>query len=107
MNDSEILAKLKPTELTLGEVAYAIKKVLPKTEWNIFYVRDKANTLRAVHVYWSSVDGGWHVSAPVVAYPYGWNGGYRVFSRNSFEASDDSLLEKFREKVEGVLRIET
>ncbi|MEK7586971.1 MAG: hypothetical protein AAB453_03840 [Patescibacteria group bacterium] len=47
---------------------------------NIFYIRDIAGVLRAVGVSW--YDGGWHVHAYSVEYPYEWNGGSQVFSRN-------------------------
>lgn len=82
MLDKEILEELKPSELTLGEVAYAIKNILKKEDWAIFYVRDKDNELRAVGVGWHG--GGWSVRAFSVSGPDGWNDGYRVFSRTQF-----------------------
>jgi hypothetical protein len=48
---------------------------------NIFYIKDTAGALRAVHAYWHG--GGWHVGAVAVTYPYEWRGGRRVFSRDS------------------------
>ena len=48
---------------------------------NIFYVRDQADVLRAVDVFWGG--GGWDVDALSVLDQYGWLGGSRVFSRNS------------------------
>jgi len=48
---------------------------------NIFYIRDVAGALCAVHAYWRG--DGWRVAAYSVAGPDGWRGGRRVFSRNS------------------------
>ncbi len=48
---------------------------------NIFYVRDTADVLRAVYVYW--LGDGWYVFALAVTRPGTWLAGYRVFSRNS------------------------
>ena len=47
---------------------------------NIFYVRDIEGTLRAVRVYWGG--SGWRVDATPVGYPFRWDAGSQVFSRN-------------------------
>ena len=48
---------------------------------NIFYIKDVVGVLYAVCVSWYG--GGWYVSAGRVDDEYGWDGGCRVFSRNS------------------------
>jgi len=48
---------------------------------NIFYIKDQAGALRTVIVSW--FDDGWLVYACSVEYPSRWDGGFRVFSRNS------------------------
>ena len=113
MLDNEILSELKPTKCSLEDVAYTLKhnKEL-KENWNIFYVKDKNDVLRAVGVIW---DGdGWRVRAYSVSYPSRWVGGPRVFSRNSFDTLElepssfedrISVLEIFKDKVEKVLKI--
>ena len=114
MNSKEILNELKPSELTLTDVAYAIQNILDKTDWAIFYVRDKENVLRAVYVYWRSGRGGWLVDADGVGDSGWWGVGYQVFSRNSFgrpDSSDTSVLdrltalEEWRGRVEKILKI--
>lgn len=47
---------------------------------NIFYIRDINVCLRAVGVSWDG--GGWDVGAGSVGYPFGWDDGGRVLSRN-------------------------
>ncbi|NTU67116.1 MAG: hypothetical protein HGB08_04310 [Candidatus Moranbacteria bacterium] len=51
---------------------------------NIFYVRDDVQVLWAVGVGWGG--DGWRVNAYSVAGTNGWDGAYRVFSRNSSNA---------------------
>lgn len=48
---------------------------------NIFYIRGRAGVLWAVGCDWYGV--GWNVRAGSVGDPLGWDGGDRVFSRNS------------------------
>lgn len=60
MNDTEIMAELKPGEVLLSEV-YQTLKTMDKDTWALFYVRDVSGVLRTVSVYW--FDGGWHVFA--------------------------------------------
>lgn len=122
MSDQEIMAELKPTELTLGEVYYALETA-DRSGWTLFYVKDKDGVLRAVRVFWRG--DGWGVRARSVEDPDGWYDGFQVFSRNRFEtrslfpnpknliSSDPSDLEKriaeleqFKAKVEKVLRLE-
>ena len=76
-------------ETTLGAV-YSLMKLQPNGEAgillangyaNIFYVRDVEDTLRTVGVSWCDV--GWFGFAGSVTRPGGWDGGDRVFSRNS------------------------
>lgn len=77
------------SETTLTEMFFLMEKqgngeagvLLNNGYVNIFYIRDQKGVLRAVYVYWS--DGGWDVRANSVEYPYGWNDGDQVFSRNS------------------------
>ena len=51
---------------------------------NIFYIRDIKGVFWAVGCGWDG--GGWRVGAISVEDPRGWDGGRRVFSRNSFES---------------------
>ena len=51
---------------------------------NIFYIRDIKGVFWAVGCYWGG--DGWDVSADSVGAPDVWDGGNRVFSRNSFES---------------------
>lgn len=122
MNDAEILAELKPTEVSLEEVYHALETA-DHSDWRLFYVKDKDEVLRAVFVRW--YDDGWVVSALSVGDPRRWLGGPQVFSRNCFETvslspdpktlktSDPSdleqrvvELEQFKAKVEKVLILE-
>jgi len=48
---------------------------------NIFYVPDITGTLRTVILFWTVV--GWRVQARSITFPFGWNAGVQVFSRNS------------------------
>lgn len=92
MSDSEILAELKPTEVSLGDV-YETLKTMDKSWCGIFYVKDKENVLRAVYVFWDC--HGWDVGVVVVSFPLDWDAVDRVFSRNPFGSqtlnSPDSL----------------
>lgn len=90
MNDSAILAELKPTEVSLEEM-YDILKNLDHSIWAIFYIKDVDNVVRAVYVRWD--DGGWSVEAYGVSDPDGWSVGYQVFSRNwdSYALNSDPL----------------
>lgn len=56
--------------------------LLTNGDMNIFYVRvrDRSLALRVVDIFWR--DGGWHVGASVFDCRC-WNGGPRVFVRNS------------------------
>ena len=65
MNDKEILAELKPTEVSMEEIV-ATLKTLDHSVWALFYCRDNNSLLRAVRVSWS--DDGWCVFAGGVAY---------------------------------------
>lgn len=89
--DSPIIAELggePKVETTLTEVFSLMEKqpngeegVLLNNGWaNIFYVRDKNNILRTMHMYWY---GGWNAHAYSVEDPITWRDGYRAFSRNS------------------------
>ena len=79
MNDSEILAELKPQEVTLSEAYYTVQ-AMDKDVWALFYIKDKDNVLRVVRVYWGG--GGWGWGAGSVLDPREWFVGSRVFSRN-------------------------
>ncbi len=88
--DGPIMTELgELAKTTLGEVFVLLKKqskgekgaLLTNGYANIFYVRDSAQALRAVRVNWYG--GGWDVNAYSVGYPYDWDAGYRVFSRDS------------------------
>jgi len=81
MNDSEILAELKPTEVTLDEV-YSTLQTMDKSWWAIFYVKDVSGVLRTVNANWCG--GGWGVGADGVANPGRWGDSSQVFSRNPF-----------------------
>jgi hypothetical protein len=98
--DAPILAELggeAKAETTLTGVFFLMEKqasgeegVLLNNGWaNIFYVKDNAGVLRAVGVRWN--DDGWIVNAYSVENPFSWDGGIRVFSRNSvLESSETS-----------------
>src|SRR3990167_3965796 len=76
MNDKEILAELKPQEVTLNEFVYILehdKDLLKNGYTNIFYIRDKNGTLWAVSACWGGVDRGWDVDAYSVASPFEWS----------------------------------
>lgn len=79
MNDKDILAELKPSEVSLGEI-YSTLENGDKSIWYLFYAKDNSGVLRAVRVGWGVY--GWHVRASSVGNPVGWDVGYRVFSRN-------------------------
>ena len=51
---------------------------------NIFYIRDSAGVLWAVHVNW--YDDGWGVNASSVSGPRAWYAGDQVFARNSLKS---------------------
>ncbi len=115
MLDEEILKEWRPSKMTLGELAYALKNevgLLKNGYGNIFYIKDKDDTLRAVRAYWSAGSGGWFVSARSVTLSYGWGAGDQVVSRNLTSAKPkDSLesrlkaLEDFKEKVEKIIKL--
>ena len=84
-------------ETTLSEMFSLMEKqkhgedgVLLNNGWaNIFYIKDVAGVLRAVHVSWG--DDGWCVYAHSVERPRSGGDGYQVFSRNSvLESSETS-----------------
>ena len=78
MNDIEILAELKPTEVSIEEIV-ATLKTLDHSVWALFYCKDKNSVLHAVDAYWNGV--GWDVDAGAVTSPDTWRAGYLVFSR--------------------------
>lgn len=83
MNDSEILAELKPTVVSIVDI-YTTLESKDKSVWAIFYCNDVTGVLRAVRVSW---DGdGWCVFADSIGDPRGWDAGYQVFFRNSFDS---------------------
>jgi hypothetical protein len=98
--DGPIIAELggeEKSETTLSEMFSLMEKqgkgedgvLLNNGYANIFYIRDLAGVLRAVGVRWGG--GGWGVGADSVGGPDRWDGGYRVFSRNSvLESSEPS-----------------
>ena len=94
MTYTEILENLKPTEVTLGDV-YTHLETASHNDWMLFYVKDTEGVLRMVDVRWYGV--GWGVFAFSVGSSYGWNVGYRVFSRNPFDTltSDPQTLKPF------------
>ena len=90
--DSPIITKLggeEKAESSLAEMFHLMslqkngeEGALLNNGWaNIFYIRDVNGVLRAVYVDWY-VDG-WRVRANSVGHRGGWDGGNRVFSRNS------------------------
>ena len=115
MLDQDILNHLKPKESNLGELAWALKnesRMLKNGYANIFYVRDKKNTLWAVNAGWSS--DGWSVYAYSVTDPYGWDDGSQVFSQvfsvlKTLDSGDLEFrikeLEKFKQKVEKIINL--
>ncbi len=92
MNDTEILKEYNPTELTLGDVLYALKEGLIEKSWwgGILYVKDSIGVLRTVLVYW--LDVGWVVDADSVEDPGRWLDGSQVFSRLVLESSEPSPM---------------
>ena len=91
MKDEEILKILKPQEISLGDLAYILKD-FDKSEWCLFYIKDKAGTLRAVSAYWVADGGFWGVDANPVVGPGVWIAGVRVFSRKFLSNSDNQTL---------------
>lgn len=81
MNDKEILKELKPSEVTIEEIAETLK-TLDHSTYNLFYCKDKDGVLRTVDVGWRG--DGWFADADALD-AYGWLDGRRVFSRNSRE----------------------
>ncbi len=90
--DDPIIAELggkAKAETTLAEMFSLMEKqgkgengvLLNNNYVNIFYIKDKNDVLRTVHVFWD--DGGWGVDASSVEYPHKWYGGIQVFSRSS------------------------
>src|SRR3990167_10179737 len=62
MKDKEILEILKPQEISLGDLAYILKdldKSGGQSNWCLFYIKDKAGTLRAVGAGWDADRGDW------------------------------------------------
>ena len=116
MNDKEILAELKPTEVSMEEIV-ATLETLDHSVWALFYCKDKNSVLRAVDARWG--DDGWHVCAGAVTSPLTWRAGYQVFSRAILESkslsTSDTLplrnfvpreeFEAFKEKVENILKL--
>ena len=116
MNDIEILAELKPTEVSMEEIV-ATLETLDHSVWALFYCKDKNSVLRTVGVLW--YNDGWDVSADGVARPSAWCAGYQVFSRAILESkslsTSDTLplrnfvpreeFEAFKEKVENILKL--
>ena len=94
MLDSEILAEYRPEEMTLDELSYLLESkegLLTNGYANIFYIRDKENTLWAVSAYWYAVDDGWSVYADSVGSPGRWSADDRVVSRNLTLRPSDPL----------------
>jgi hypothetical protein len=99
--DGPIIAELggeAKVETTLTEL-YGLMKLQANGEegallnngWaNIFYIKDQNGVLRAVFVRWHDV--GWHVNALSVEDPSAWDGGDRVFSRNSVLKPSDTAV---------------
>ena len=81
MNDEEIKKAYNPSEVSFGEIVGWMKE--NNDGWNIFYVKDAKDVLRAVDVDWFG--SGWGAGASEVGDPHPWNGGRRVFSRNPLE----------------------
>lgn len=90
--DGPIIAELggeAKAETTLTEMFSLMEKqkngeagaLLNNGYANIFYIKDSTGALRAVHVRWFG--DGWLVGADSIGFPNGWDGGSRVFSRNS------------------------
>jgi len=90
--DRSIIADLGgevKAEVTLSELFYLMKIqgkgeegiLLTNGYANVFYVKDTACVLRAVHVHWHG--GGWHVIADSVEAQDVWSEGRQVFSRSS------------------------
>ena len=118
MIDKDILREWKPKEATLGELAWAMKnpekaEMLMSGYANIFYIRDKINTLWAVRAYWGG--DGWVVSVYSVADRGAWPAGSQVLSQvfgfGTLGDSELGLLERvkelenFRKSVEKVLNL--
>ena len=109
MNDKEISDELKPAPITLAQLFGSLKN-LDKNSWYLTYIKDKNNTLRAVHV--GRRGDGWHVDACSVSIPHRWGAGCRVFSCNfgtqTLEPSDfitRKEFEEFKAKIEKVIKI--
>lgn len=91
--DGQILAELGGEEkarTTLTEMSSLMEKqpngdengdLLTNGSANIFYILDEAGVVWALNCHWHG--DGWDVFAYSVEYPYGWDGGSSVFSRNS------------------------
>ena len=76
-------------ETNLAEIAALMKKqahgepgaLVIDDYANIFYVRNVNGVVYAVCVYWRG--RGWNVFTSSVKFPFEWDAGYRVFSRDS------------------------
>ncbi|HBB36866.1 MAG: hypothetical protein UX02_C0003G0066 [Candidatus Moranbacteria bacterium GW2011_GWC1_45_18] len=90
--DGSIFAELggeKKVASTLAQIYWLMEQqpngedgtMLNDGRWNIFYIPNTAGVLRAVCVFWSG--GGWGVDAGSVEFPFRWDVGSQVFSRNS------------------------
>ena len=106
MNDIEILAELKPTEVSMEEII-ATLETLDDSVWALFYCKDKNSVLRAVSVNWNSNDDGWYVHAYAVTNPGSWFDGGRVFSRQFLNAktlgsSDPLTLEPLVARIKSL-----
>lgn len=118
MLDREILDEFKPQESNLGELAWAIQNsqkanLVENGYANIFYIRDKNNTLWAVVALWY-VGDGWYFEAYSVEDPGRWDEGCQVLSQAFGKLESGNLkplenrvreLELFKERVEKILRI--
>ncbi|MBI1974677.1 MAG: hypothetical protein HYS51_02440 [Candidatus Zambryskibacteria bacterium] len=81
--DAPILAERgDKAETAVSQFKVFLAKNRKSSEWFIFYLRGRDGNLWAVHAYWDTGDGGWDVRAHSVTYPYSWDAGRRVVSRN-------------------------
>lgn len=110
MTVQAILSKLKPEETTLGEFLWAIKnhkKILDDKNHisNIFYIRDKQNTLWAVFAFFYAGSGYWYANAFSVEDPDAWDAGHRMVSGkfgSELGNSDSRHLESARKIIAGI-----
>jgi hypothetical protein len=82
MTSQEILAELKPSEISIEEL-YATLKTLDHSVLLLAYCKDKDAIPRLVSAYWCGDNAGWSVYAYDASNSSQWDDSRQLFSRDS------------------------